>query len=141
MKPNEIRELLQQTLDDRRLSRGERRALGAVLEELEPSPQWLALIRSIAFDLAAESMTGADSRSVVEWLEELVKLLDRQRADVDEPVVAESHFSRDLLANRLIDTLERLVAGKTELNRLAPSPPAATAVASRDAVSAVRNLP
>ena len=49
MTPQQIKSMLQQTLEDRRLSRGERQAMGQILEHIEPNAQTLALYRSIAF--------------------------------------------------------------------------------------------
>ena len=75
MNTQQIDRMLSETLEDLRLSRGERRALKAVLADEAPSDQQIALIRSRAFALAKEELTKRDDRQVVEWLENVVKVL------------------------------------------------------------------
>jgi phosphatidylserine/phosphatidylglycerophosphate/cardiolipin synthase-like enzyme len=93
MKPQQIRDILQQTLDDRRLSRTERTALDKILEHIEPTDQVLALYRSMAFDLALEEADSPDAKELVGWLEDVVKLLASQSLAGPGAAVAESHFS------------------------------------------------
>lgn len=73
---DEFEAALKQTLADRRLSRGERHALSAVLENVDPPPTLLGAYRSRAFALARDAV-GAELApgEVVDWLEEVVKLL------------------------------------------------------------------
>jgi len=93
MKPQQIRDALRQTLDDRRLSRTERTALDRILDHVEPTDQTLAHYRSIAFDLARDTLDGRDTIEVIGWLEDVVKLLAAQSASGPGSAVAESHFS------------------------------------------------
>ena len=88
---DELKEMLRQTLEDRRLSRSEKRALKDVLAEAILSEQDAALYRSAAFAVARESLNDAPSREIVEWLEEVVKLL-HSPAD-QKPTRAECHFT------------------------------------------------
>lgn len=71
----DIEGILKATLDDHRLSRGEKRALKANLSDLDPSADVLARHRSQAFDLARAELGHGDDVLVLEWLEDVVKAL------------------------------------------------------------------
>jgi mitochondrial cardiolipin hydrolase len=71
----DIDRMLEQTFADRRLSRGERQALRGVLETAEPSEPYLQLFRARAFEFARSRLTGADAREVLDWLEQIVKIV------------------------------------------------------------------
>ena len=94
MKPmsrEELDEILTQTLEDRRLSRGERRALREVFADMALDENGRSFVRHRVFALAREAIRGADAHSVLDWAEDVVKLLapvpDRPAA------IAEVHFS------------------------------------------------
>jgi cardiolipin hydrolase len=74
MKPQDFKKQLKQTLDDQRLSRSEKKALQETA--LEADDQKLALLRSMAFDVARDEL-GDDKRvkHVMQWLEDVVKVL------------------------------------------------------------------
>jgi len=93
MKPQQIRDMLAQTLEDRRLSRGERSALNQVFEQLEPNQRELANYRSMAFDLARDAIDATNGPRVIEWLEDAVKLLHQATDASAAPVTAEALFS------------------------------------------------
>ncbi len=93
MKPQQIRDILKQTLDDRRLSRTERTALDRIFDHVEPTDPVLAHYRSMAFDLAREAVDDPAAKEVVGWLEDAVKLLAAQSPSGPGAAVAESHFS------------------------------------------------
>ena len=86
MKREELANNLRQTLEDHRLSRSEKRALSEVLEDLTPTSRDEALLRSIAFDLARTEVRGHENHLVLDWLEEVVKVVQH----VAEPAVATS---------------------------------------------------
>ncbi len=73
MQHRELERIFRQTLGDRRLSRSERRALGAVLAEVDPSAEQRAGYLSRAFAVAAEAMSRHSDRQVLEWLLEVTK--------------------------------------------------------------------
>ena len=76
MTPDEFRSVLQQTLDDQRLSRSERRALNTVLDEIQPPATQLDVFRHEAFDLARKELSNTlNPGTVIDWLEEVVRLL------------------------------------------------------------------
>ncbi|HYI02614.1 phospholipase D-like domain-containing protein [Hyalangium sp.] len=92
MNASEIDDILTATLADRQLTRSERRALQAVLDDRRASEAVLALFRSRAFALARESVTDPRARQVISWLEETVQALLPTRR-VPEGSRTETHFS------------------------------------------------
>lgn len=93
MKPQKIREMLAQTLEDRRLPRGEKSAVGQILEHLEPRESELSHYRSMAFDLAREAVIDFECKQVIGWLEDVVKLLRKAAPGGAGDVAAEARFS------------------------------------------------
>jgi len=75
MNADDIDAILQATLEDRTLTRTERQAIQAVLEERQASDAVLALFRSRAFALARDAVTDFQAREVISWLEDTVKTL------------------------------------------------------------------
>ena len=76
MKPEAIDDILARTLDDFRVSRGEKRLLGDLLKEAGAGRHDLAFLRHRAFALAREKLLGPDAKEVVNWLEEIVKIFE-----------------------------------------------------------------
>lgn len=76
-----IDDMLAATLEDHVLSRGEKHALGEVLQEQSPSEEGFAFWRHRAFALARAELGRQDvhdthvAQSVVDWLEGVVKVL------------------------------------------------------------------
>lgn len=91
MNQDNVQEILRQTLDDRRLSRSEKRALKDVLADAISNDRDVAVYRSAAFALARESFNDAEASAVVDWLEDVVKIL--QSKEMHQSTRAESHFS------------------------------------------------
>jgi mitochondrial cardiolipin hydrolase len=75
MNAADIDAILFATLEDRKLTRTEKQALQAVLEERKASEALLALFRSRAFELARDSVSDHRARAVITWLEDMVKTL------------------------------------------------------------------
>jgi mitochondrial cardiolipin hydrolase len=92
MNAQEIDAILSATLQDRQLTRTERQALQAVLEERKASEAVLALFRSRAFELARDSVSDPRARAVISWLEDTVKILLPARGS-EEASRLEAHFS------------------------------------------------
>ncbi|MBW3538898.1 MAG: endonuclease [Planctomycetes bacterium] len=93
MTPEELRELLCETLDDRRLSRSEKKAVGRILERLAPDARELVAYRSAAFDVAREAAADPHSRETLDWLEDVLRVLEAAAADGGASVRSEAHFS------------------------------------------------
>ena len=102
MKPEQIDDILARTLDDFRVSRGEKKLLGDLLKESGASGHDLGLLRHRAFEMARDQLLGPDAKEVVSWLEEIVKVF--------QPDVAESTAeSRAYFSPR--DDCPRAIAG------------------------------
>lgn len=93
MRPQQIRNMLEQTLDDFRLSRGERSALKQILSHIKPTEHELATYRSMAFELAHDADNDADRGMLLDWLEGVVKVLSLSGGEERQVEPAESHFS------------------------------------------------
>lgn len=66
---------LRESLDDARLSRGERKALRALVEARGVDAHMRGLLRNEAFVLAREALTGPQVESVLEWLQDVLGIL------------------------------------------------------------------
>ena len=87
-------EALAETLEDARLSRGERQALREVLAEALAQPGGVAAVRGRAFALAAEAIQGEGATDVLAWLEGVMRLLQAPLDEEEEAQhVFESYFS------------------------------------------------
>lgn len=85
-------ESLRQTIEDRKLSRTERRAISEVLGDLNLSPSQLGAFRSAAFDVAREAATNAlSSTETLSWLEDVVRVLTP--IDTNTSQRSQAHFS------------------------------------------------
>jgi phosphatidylserine/phosphatidylglycerophosphate/cardiolipin synthase-like enzyme len=93
MNPEQVRKTLLQTLEDRRMTRGERKGLDRILDHLKPDIHELALYRNVAFDLAREINVAPQSTETLDWLEEVIRLLEVTRNTGDAPAVAEYSFA------------------------------------------------
>jgi len=115
--PEQVRKMLEQTLDDRRLTRSERKAMDRIFDHIDPDAHALALYRSVAFDLARQSIVDPTAIDTIEWLEEVVKfapgddcparirgLLARARNTVDICVFT---ITDDRVSDAIIDAHER----------------------------------
>lgn len=102
----DIDEFLRQTLEDRRLTRGEKRALGEVLKEKELSDSDYSFLRSRAFDIAKESIDHPGAKEVLEWLEDVAKLLT-PKEEANSGTLAKSFFSpSDTCPNQIIGLIK-----------------------------------
>ncbi len=93
MKNDEVDEILLRTLDDGRLSRGERQVLTDIFAEHGGDEQRLAFYRHRAFAIARERLRDARDRRAVDWLEEVIKSLAAAASPDVVPRLAEAHFS------------------------------------------------
>jgi cardiolipin hydrolase len=92
MMPDEFRLRLAATFDDRRLSRGERQSLVEVFALVESQADREA-IRGMAFDQARKAFELEADRSVIDWLEDVLKALRDQPGAAAKRTLAEAHFS------------------------------------------------
>ncbi len=93
MDARHIDALLAPTLEDRRLTRGERGALRQVLLDLTTGAADLDLVRDRAFALAREELPAGPGAAALDWLAEIVRLLDGLRPAASSAPRAEAYFS------------------------------------------------
>ncbi len=74
----QLEQIIRRTFDDYRLSRGEGDALESIVSGLENSPDQLRFLRNRAFDLVRREISGADESRIIDWLEDVVKVIDRR---------------------------------------------------------------
>ncbi|MGI9469236.1 MAG: phospholipase D-like domain-containing protein [Rubripirellula sp.] len=91
LNPN-IKDALQITLDDHRMSRGEKRALAKVIEQHVDSDHELSHARSVLFELARQELSDPHALKILDWVEEASKVL-AERPDPDKSSKAEAFFS------------------------------------------------
>ncbi|WP_169976954.1 phospholipase D-like domain-containing protein [Tautonia rosea] len=85
--------LLTQTLDDYRLSRSERQAIGRVLDEAQADAATESFWRNRAFALARKALADGGGSEVLDWLEGFEKLLaHRASADREGPAASAAYF-------------------------------------------------
>ncbi|MBI3857662.1 MAG: hypothetical protein HY293_18425 [Planctomycetes bacterium] len=84
--------MLEQTLDDGRLSNAERQALKERIREAALDDRNRAVLRSRVFELARRKIQESPSPELVTWLEDVNKLLLPFAGESGEPFV-EAHFS------------------------------------------------
>jgi phosphatidylserine/phosphatidylglycerophosphate/cardiolipin synthase-like enzyme len=75
MDKSQIDEILRKTLDDCRLSRGEKRLVRDIMGEIGATEHNLAFVRHRVYEIAREQFSDETSQTVVTWLEDVAKLL------------------------------------------------------------------
>ena len=84
--------MLRQTLEDDRLSKTERKALKERLRDAALDDRKRAVLRSRVYEIAREKVADVRMAPIVDWLEEVSKLLLPFSGDDGDPMV-EAHFS------------------------------------------------
>jgi mitochondrial cardiolipin hydrolase len=92
----DIDAILRSTLEDGRMSRTEGKALRQVLEDLSPDRRNIAKIRTHAFRIAMEAASRQEDREVIEWLEEIMRILFSTAHEGMKPSLLEASFSPGL---------------------------------------------
>ena len=93
MDTKEVDRIFQMTLQDGKLSRSERRALKKVFTELRPNHRMRAVYRKRAFEAAAGAMGARKSRLALDWLDEILKIVEPGTKQPKEIVRSEALFS------------------------------------------------
>jgi len=92
LSPHEFEEQLVRTLDDRRLSRGERQDLAEALADIAPDADRQAL-RRFAFATARAALVDTRDGLVLDWLEDILKVLEPSGPAKAPTSFAEAYFS------------------------------------------------
>lgn len=105
---DELREFLERSLDDLRLSRGERKVLRKLLKEARLSRHDQEVLFHEAILMAARRLADGRDEVVLDWVEEMVNSLRPVRGLVmDGARVAEAHFLPDEAAvARLVELID-----------------------------------
>ncbi|MFN9718959.1 MAG: phospholipase D-like domain-containing protein [Planctomycetota bacterium] len=107
MNIEQLEAALRRSLDDFQLTRGERSAIRQLIDDGGLSPHELSVCRSAAFGLAREAMDAVRIPQVLEWLEDVTKLLSRtSKSDADE--INEAWFSP---GDRCVQKIRSLLSG------------------------------
>jgi mitochondrial cardiolipin hydrolase len=93
MRREELESVLSQTLDDFRLSRSEKRALSDRLGDRELDDQDQSACIQVAFELARQNIDVVNTSSVLEWLEDVSKVVRNAASKSTPPSDAEAYFS------------------------------------------------
>lgn len=106
MQKEQIDDLLKRTLDDFRVSRGEKRILEGMVQEHGDSEQQLGFLRHRAFAVARESVVGPEGIAAMEWLEDVIKVF--QPREEPEQNSTQVYFSPgDDCPQIIVNQLER----------------------------------
>lgn len=101
--------ILRGTLKDYRVSRGERRVVRQILDELNADEQQRDFFRHRAFAIAREELADPTAHKVVDWLEEIIKALDHTPVPAKSTEVrSEASFSP---GHDCLQTIRALLAG------------------------------
>jgi phosphatidylserine/phosphatidylglycerophosphate/cardiolipin synthase-like enzyme len=92
MVDEQLDRILKKTLEDYRISRGEKRVLKSILNELDADDHRLGVIRHRAFEIARDEVLGPQAKGAINWLEDIVKVLQPDTSPSDVPEV-EAYFS------------------------------------------------
>ncbi len=107
MSDGTFEDALKITLADYRLSRGEKRALAKVIEKFSHDEHRLARARHHAFKIAREELIGPDALAVVDWLEDVMKVLLPKDVPIAANKTSEAYFSPvDNCVNKIVRLFE-----------------------------------
>ena len=103
MSAGSIEDALKITLADYRLSRGEKRALAKVVENYADDEHQLALARNCAFKLVRDELGNRETGELLDWLEDVMKLLQPKEDNSSHDQRSEVYFSpHDACVPRII---------------------------------------
>lgn len=90
MMSENLKDILSRTLEDRRISRTEKKALRQVLEDFQQREDPLESFRKEAFKLAKKALQNSRDKEILEWLEEVLRLASHQSP---QPIEVRASFS------------------------------------------------
>jgi len=83
---------LNATFDDFKLSQSEKDALSGVVADFRGDEDKIRFIRNRAFDLARDHIKGTEDKAAIDWLEGVIRLLDKERYAI-RPGTSKAYFS------------------------------------------------
>lgn len=108
-----IRAALRASIEDLKMSRGEKKALREVLEDFVKGPEDRAFVRGLLFDVARDQDLARDGHRVLSWIEDGVRLLEPRSAEASKR--AEAHFSPGQDCRNRIDGLLRSARHRADI--------------------------
>lgn len=90
-----IKDALKETLADYRLTRGEKRSLQQSIEPFSDDERRLALVRNYAFKMARDELSEPHHAELLNWLEDVVKVLQQKNPNPSGKIRSEAYFSPD----------------------------------------------
>ena len=106
MTADNLERILRQTLEDFRISRGEKRVLRSILDALDADANDLARIRHQVFRIAHEEVVSPDAEAVLDWLEDVVKILQPRQKQGPRPSDRACFSPGDACARAIIGQLQ-----------------------------------
>jgi len=95
--------ILKKTLEDKKFSRSEKKALSEIIEEHSPDERELQMLRKESFTIALSEISGIENRKIVEWLEDVSKLFLKKEDDI----ITNVYFSPDQdCAQKIISSIK-----------------------------------
>ena len=104
----EILNFLNTSFEDGYLSKSERKALKAIIEEKSPDKHELAWLRSQIFEIAKEKISGFENINILSWLEDANKLI---LPKLNQETFTKAYFSPgDDCLNAILEQLGEVVS-------------------------------
>ncbi len=98
-----LEEVIQATLADYRLTRGEKRIITKLVDRISHDDHQLAYVQNYAFKLIRNELTEARTLEAIDWLEDVVKALRPNPEKVASKGDSEAYFSpEDACVRRII---------------------------------------
>ena len=97
--------VLRKTFEDRKISLEERHQLRYIVTRHKYDYETLAFIRNRAFRIAAEVVDGNESREILKWLEEVVRIIDQTLIKACPAVVDVAFSPGNECLDKVITTL------------------------------------
>lgn len=102
---NHLKEIFQETFEDKILSNSEKQALEQIIEEAQYSPHQLDVLRSYIFEIANNEIKNHSSKQILTWLEKANKALVISEK---ESIINQVYFSPgEICKQKIIETLHQ----------------------------------
>ncbi|MCJ8330184.1 MAG: endonuclease [Lentisphaeria bacterium] len=83
MNHKQLKEMLEETFEDMRLSSAEKIAVRKVLESSDLNDQDLNFLRNLAFDIGRDHIRSTEGRDTLKWIENILKVSDQFRSSIE----------------------------------------------------------
>ena len=130
MEKEKLLNILKQTLADYRFSRGEKKTIKEFVQHYFSTPHDLAVLRSEAFELAREELLSPQSKQVMDWLEDVLKVMipSHEELTIESEAVFSTALDRPRIVNLHVPSRRLLIIRRHVGSWLAVSASAVTQV-------------